>query len=604
MLAIDVNAPRGTSAAAAYYSALVTSEPPDRTPSPGGQGDEPGAPGGPSGDRESRFVLPPPLLDDEGSPTLGPIAEDGPEPSRRAGRIARNTLVFSVATGLSRIAGLIREVVAASYYGTNGAISAFTIAFQVPNLVRSLFADAALSAAFVPVFSELLVKGKRTEAFRLASTLFFLIVAALGSLTALFILVAPVLMPLFTGSEFTRELDDLTVGLSQVLFPIVLLLGLNGLVVGILNAYEHFTIPALSPLVWNLAIIVALIALRPAFSGQDEIYAYAIGVLIGTVIQFAIAVPVLSRVGFKLELAFDLRDPRVTQVLKLMLPVTIGLGLINFNLLINSVLGSFVSESAPRAVDAAFRIYMLPQGVFSVAIATVLFPALSRLAARGDFDGLRRLEATGLRQIFLTLIPAAAITLILAEPITRLIYQRGEFGASSTAEVSSALFWFSFSLPFAGANLLLTRAFFSLQRPWAPTRLAGVTLLLNVVVSTALYSPFGIPGIVIGTAVSSAAMTLLQARALRQELHGSLEGRRTVRAIARMCVAAALLCAVAYPVWWALDDVLGRGLPGQLISVGTAILAGSAAYIAAVLAMGIDEARQIRDLLTRRLRRS
>jgi putative peptidoglycan lipid II flippase len=516
--------------------------------------------------------------------------------------VARNTVIFSIATGLSRIAGLVREIVASSYFATSGAFSAFTIAFQVPNLVRSLFADAALSAAFVPVFSELLVQRKRAEAFRLASTLFFLILAALGSLTALFILIAPLVMPLFIGPEFSQSLVDLTVGLSQVLFPIVLLLGLNGLVVGILNAYEHFTIPALSPLVWNMAIIAALILLRPAFHGQDEIYAYAIGVLIGTVIQFGMALPVLRRLGFRLELSVNFRDPRVTQVLKLMLPVTIGLGLINFNLLINSILGTLVSESAPRAIDAAFRIYMLPQGIFSVAIATVLFPALSRLAARRDFDGLRALEATGLRQIFLTLIPAAAITLVLAEPITRLIYERGQFGNSSTQEVSSALFWFSFSLPFAGANLLLTRAFFSLQRPWAPTALAGISLIINVVVSTSLYRPFGIAGIVIGTAVASATMTLLQARRLRAELHGSLDGRRTVLAIGRMCAAAVLLCAVAYPVWYGLDQALGRGLVGQLISVGTAILAGSAAYIAAVLAMHIDEARQIRALVMRRFR--
>ena len=157
----------------------------------------------------------------------------------------------------------------------------------------------------------------------------------------------------------------------------------------------------------------------------------------------------------------------------LMLPVTIGLGLINFNLLINSTLGSLVSENAPRAIDAAFRIYMLPQGLFSVAVATVLFPTLSRLAARGDRDGLRALTATGMRQIFLLLIPAAACTLVLAEPITRLIYEHGDFGPEDTDRVAEALFWFSFSLPFAGVNLLLTRTFFSLQRPWIPTALAG-----------------------------------------------------------------------------------------------------------------------------------
>ncbi|MBA3329095.1 MAG: murein biosynthesis integral membrane protein MurJ, partial [Solirubrobacterales bacterium] len=518
-------------------------------------------------------------------------------------RIARNTAIFSIATGLSRIAGLVREIVASSYFGTSGPFSAFTIAFQIPNLVRNLFADAALSAAFVPVFTELLEQGRRREAFSLASTFTFVIVGALGTISAAFVIAAPYVMPLFTGGEFTRELDDLTSGLAQVLFPIVLLLGVNGLLVGILNAYDHFTIPALAPLVWNVVIIVLLVALRPLFEGPNELYAYAIGVLAGTVVQLAMAIPVMRRLDFKITPTFDLKDPRVKRVMALMLPVTLSLGLINFNLLINSVLASEVSVGAPRAIDAAFRIYMLPQGMFSVAVATVLFPALSRLAVRRDTDGLRGLTATGMRQIFLLLIPAAACTLALAEPITRLVYERGEFGAGSTDAVAEALFWFSFSLPFAGANLLLTRTFFSLQRPWIPTVLGGATLLLNVVVAVALYEPFGIAGIVIGTAAASAAMTLGQAHYLRRELAGRLEGGRTIAAIVRMTAAAGALGGVAYLVHWVLDDVLGRSLPAQAASVGTALTAGLLVYAGAVLLMRLPEALQIERLVSGRLRR-
>ena len=449
---------------------------------------------------------------------------EGPVPAGRAA--ARNTAIFSILTGLSRIAGLVREIVASSYFATSGAFSAFTIAFQLPNVVRSLFADAALSAAFVPVFTELLEQGKRKEAFKLASTLFFLILTVLSAITVLFIAFAGVIMPLFVGDELS-QFQDLTIGLSRVLFPVVLVLGLNGLVVGILNAYDHFTIPALSPLVWNMVILVCLVGSQQVLTGEDQLYGYAIGVLLGTVVQFAMALPVLRRLGFHLELSFSFRDERVRRVLILMLPVTIGLGLINFNVLINSTLGSLVSDQAPRAIDAAFRIYMLPQGVFSVAIATVLFPALSRFAARRDYDGLRALMANGMRQIFLLLIPAAAATLALSEPITRLIYEHGRFGQSSTDLVSSALFWFSFSLPFSGVNLLLTRTFFSLQKPWITTAIAGLNLTVNVAVSVALYKPFGIAGIVIGTGVSSAVMTLAQMYFLRRELHGRLDVRRT-----------------------------------------------------------------------------
>src|SRR3954467_14865100 len=290
--------------------------------------------------------------------------------------MARNTVIFSIATGLSRIAGLVREIVASSYFGTSAGFSAFTLAFQIPNVVRSLFADAALSAAFVPVFTELMEHGRRRDAFRLASTLFLLILTVLGAITVLFVLGAGVIMPLVIGPEL-QSVQDLCIGLSRVLFPVVLVLGLNGLVVGILNAYDHFAIPALSPLVWNFVILACLIGTNQILHGDAQLYGYAIGVVAGTAVQFAMALPQLSRLGFRLEFSLHFRDPRVRQVLRLMLPVTIGLGLINFNLLINSTLGSLGSDDAPRAIDAAFRIYMLPQGMFSVAIATVLFPALS-----------------------------------------------------------------------------------------------------------------------------------------------------------------------------------------------------------------------------------
>jgi putative peptidoglycan lipid II flippase len=513
--------------------------------------------------------------------------------------MAVNTAIFSVATGLSRIAGLAREVVAASYFGTQGPMSAFTLAYQVPALVRSLFADAALSAAFVPVFTELLEHKQRKEAFHLAAALFGLILAVLGTITVAFVLLAPVIMPLFTGPEFSPALDTLTVGLSQVLFPIVILLGLNGLLVGVLNAHDHFTIPAFSALVWNLVIIGALITLTPLFEGPDQLYAYAIGVVAGTVVQFAMAIPPLRRLGVPLRISYDWRGVggHLSRILVLMLPVTIGLGLINFNLLINSILGSRISEEAPSAIDRAFRIYMLPQGMFSVAVATVLFPALSRFAARADIDGLRRTAANGVRQIFLLLVPCAAATIVLAEPITRLVYERGEFDAQSTEQVAEALFWFSFSLPFSGANLLLTRTFFSLQSPWTPTALAGVTLAINIAVSAALYEPLGIGGVVIGSVVATAAMTAGQAYFLRDRLNG-LELRTTLTAAARITAAAAVLAGIAYVAWWGLDEALGRSLLAQIVSVGTALLLSTAAY--AALVRNIPEARQIISLLRRR----
>ena len=523
-----------------------------------------------------------------------------PPPKRR---VSVNTAIFAIATALSRIAGLGREIVAASYFGTTGPASAFTIASQIPNLMANLFAQAALSAAFVPVFTDLLQQGRKREAFKLASTLFWIILIALGALTAVGILLAGTIMPLFTGSTFNHYLNQLTAGLAQVLFPVVLLLGLTGLLVGILQSYDEFTIPALAPAVWNIVIVVLLVALHPRFPVGKQIYAYAVAWLAATVVQFLLVASALRRIDFRLQFSIDWRDPRVRTVFTLMLPVTIGLGIVNLDQLLNTVFGALVSPQAPRAIDNAFRIYMLPQGVFSVAVATVLFPTLSRQAALRDLPGMRRAVGIGMRQINLLLIPAAAVLMVLATPITRLVYQRGEFTAHSTSLVATALFWFAVSLPFGGINLLLTRTFFAVRRPWIPTALAGLNMIVDVIVSIALYKPLGIAGLVIGTAAANAVMTALQLRRLRAGFNGRIEGGQTVMITARILVASAILAGVSWAIWKGLDTALGVSLLAQLVSVGVALTVGSALYAKLVLAMRIPEARQIQGLVMGRLRR-
>ncbi len=532
------------------------------------------------------------------------FAEESAPPPPGGGGVARNTAIFSIATGVSRVAGLVREIIAAGFFGTRGPASAYTIAFQVPNLVTNLFANAALSAAFVPVFTELLQKGRRTEALRLASTLFWVMLIGLGALTGFFILAAGVIMPLFTGPTFGPNLDDLTVGLSQILFPVILLLGLNGLLVGVLQSYEHFTIPAIAPAVWNVVIIVLLVVLHPHFHTHDGIYALAIAVLIATFVQLGMAFGALGRIDFRLQFHVDWRDPRIAQVFMLMLPVTIGLGIVNLDQLINSSFGTLVSTQAPRAIDNAFRVYMLPQGLFSVAVATVLFPTLSRMAANRDVEPMRRALGIGMRQINLLLIPSAAFLMVLTEPIVRLIFQRGQFNAYSTHLVSIALFWFAVSLPFGGLNLLLTRAFFAVQRPWIPTRLAALNIIVDIVVSIGLYKPLGIAGLIIGTLAANIVMTWLQLRRLRAGFNGRLEGAQTTMITARVTIASALLAGVSYGVWYVLDRLLGSSFPAQLASIGAAGAAGVAVYGWAVLAMRVPEAHQVGRLVRSRFGRA
>ena len=334
-------------------------------------------------------------------------------------RLAVSTAAFGSATALSRVAGVVREQVAAYYFSTSPALGAFLIAFNVPNLIRSLVADTAISAAFVPVFVELREKGREPEAWRVASIVLWLAAVVLGAISALFIIAAPWIMPLFVPGHENID-PDLVVTLSRYLFPIIVILGMTGVITGILNSYDIFGVPAIAPVAWNAIIILALVL----FAG--DITAYAVGVLIATVSQFLIPLPLLrGRSHFVVSLAW--RHPDVQRILRQMLPVTIGLGLINFNLTIDLVIATLASPHADADLNYAFRLFMLPQGLFSVAVTVVLFPEISRLAARGDTAGFARTVSTGARTIVFLLLPAAAVSIALAAPIVRLIFQHGSF---------------------------------------------------------------------------------------------------------------------------------------------------------------------------------
>jgi putative peptidoglycan lipid II flippase len=541
------------------------------------------------------------LVSSQSTAPGGSRSDASPSSPRR--RLATSTAIFAAATALSRVAGLGREVVQAGFFATSASASAFTVASQIPNLFSNLFSQAALSAAFVPIFTELLHEGRKREAFKLAAELFWLILLGLGALTLLYMGVADLIMPLFTGT-LNAQYTSLTAGLSRVLFPVVLLLSLTGLFVGILQSYDQFTLAALAPAVWNVVIVVLMLLLHGRFHGPDAVYSYAIAWLVATVVQFLMIASALRRVEFKFSFSLSWEDPRVRQVLILFLPVTMSIGIINLDVFLNAELGTLVNVHAPAAINDAFRLYMLPQGVFSVAVATVLFPTLSRMAARRDVGGMRRTLGNGIRQINLLLIPSAALMAVLATPIVRLVYQHITFHADSTQRVSIALFWFAFSLPFAGVNLLLGRTFFALQRPWIPTKLAAINMIVDLAVSIGLYKPLGIAGVVIGTVAANAVMTWLQLRRMRIGFNGRLELAQTTMITARILVATAITTPVGYFVWKGLYHVLGLSLAAQIAAVGLALAVAGALYARLALTMRIPEARQIESLIVSRLRRA
>ncbi|HLY94607.1 MAG TPA: lipid II flippase MurJ, partial [Gaiellaceae bacterium] len=345
------------------------------------------------------------------------------------------------------------------------------------------------------------------------------------------------------------------------------------------------------------------IGVPQAHSMNTKLYVYAVSILVATFIQVFLPMPWLRGRDGRLQLVLDWRDPAVKRVLVLMVPVTLGLGLINVNAVIDTFFASrYINPNlAPTAIQKAFLVYMLPQGMFSVAIATVLFPSLSRFASRGDMDGFRRTVSTGLRQIAFLLIPAAVVSAVLAEPIVRILFQRGHFHAPQTPVVAGALAAFSAGLVFNGAMLMLNRAFFSMQSNWVPTAIALGNLFLNALLDLAFYR-FGTWGIPLGTAVCNIAGTWALLVVMRRRL-GRMDGGAIARTSSRVVVASAVVAAVSWTIWRTLDSAVGRSFGGQVVSLGFALAAAIAAYVISCRLLGVQEIETLLSLRSR-LRRA
>jgi putative peptidoglycan lipid II flippase len=518
--------------------------------------------------------------------TTTPAEDVSPRPRPEGTSLGRSTAIFAVWTAVSRAAGLAREILAAALFGTQGAINAFVIAYQIPWLLRSLVADSALAAAFVPVFTELQEKGRHRDAQRLAGALMGLAVVALGGVSLLAVVAAPWVVPLFAPG-LSPELVDLAVRLAQILFPIVALLGLSGVVEAILQAGGRFGPSAFAPVLWNAVIIACLALATPLVAEGDRIEVYAGAIVAGTLVQVLYLLAALRGRG-PFPLSLGLGDRNVVRVLALMLPVTLGLGLISVNLSVDALFATLVSEQAPRAIDAAFRIYLLPQGIFGVAVATVLFPTISRQAARADLDGMRTTIARGVRTIAFVLLPASAFLLVLAEPTVRLVFQRGEFDAASTALTSEALLFLAIGLAFNGTSLLLIRVFFALQLSWLPTKVTLLGVGLNAALDAALYRPLGVAGIPLATSISSGVTCLVLIALLERRL-GGLHRAWILGGVARSIVASAVSALLGWAVWEMLDAALGRSVGGQIIAMVGAVTVAAGAYLSAAKLLGMNE---------------
>src|SRR6202050_15983 len=468
----------------------------------------------------------------------------------RADRLnTRAAAVVAVAVLCSRVLGLAREQIFAALFGGGRVMDAFTIAFRIPNLLRDLFAEGALSTAFVTVFSRTAALEDDATAWRLANKVATLAALTLSVITVVGIVSAPWLVAALAPG-FDAQKAPLTVTLTRVMYPFILLVSLAALVMGMLNARNVFGIPAMASSFFNLGSIIAGWLLgwwfEPSF-GPRAILGLAIGTLIGGGMQLLVQLPALRRAGYVFHPDFKWRDAGVRAILRLMGPSVIAASSTQVNVLVNSVFASQLGDGPTFWLTVAFRLMQLPLGVFGVALGTVALPLLSRMAASGNTPAFRSELARRMRLAFLMTTPASIGLMVLAEPIISVLYQHGRFGAFETAESAGALRFYAIGLCAYAALKVLVNAFYALDKRKTPMVVSFIAVALNLVLNWIFTRQlgWGHRGLALSTACVATSNFLILYFLMRSHL-GRLESRAMLTLLTRVALASALLCVIAW----------------------------------------------------------
>jgi len=496
-------------------------------------------------------------------------------------RLARSAGLISIATLTSRLLGVAREAVLAAYFGASASMQmdAYNVAFRVPNLLRDLFAEGAMTAAFVPTFTRTMTNRGREAAWRLGS----LVINALLVITGVFVLLGILLAAPITAAiapEFARVPGklELTAELTRIMLPFLTTVAVAVAMMGMLNSLHRFFIPSLSPAMFNVATILCVVALVPAMVmwGLPPIMAVAAGTLLGGLGQMAIQWPSLRREGFRYRPVLDFRDPDLRQVLTMMVPGTIGVAAVNINVLVNTFLATSQGQGAVSWLGYAFRLMYLPIGLFGVSIATAALPDVSRHAAADDLSSIRRTVSGALRMMLMLNVPAMVGLMVLAGPIVALIYQRGEFSAADTSATAAALMFYAPGLLGYSAVKIASPTFYSLRDSRTPVIVSVTSVAVNLVLNIALVNVLGFRGLALGTAVAAMFNAVVLLWVLRGRL-GGLELRASTVAFAKIVTSAAVMGAVALVVSGWLEQMLPGSAEGQkalrvALAIGAALV--------------------------------
>ena len=527
-----------------------------------------------------------------------------PVPPQSGQALARSASLIGATTLTSRVLGLIREQVMAYLFGAGNATDAFNVAFRIPNLVRDLFAEGAMSAAFVPTFTRVLADGGRAAAWRLGSQVVNALLVTTGVAVVLGVVFAQPLLMVFAGdyAAIPGKLE-LTVTLTRVMLPFLILVSLAAASMGMLNSLNRFFVPALAPAVFNVCSIVTTLLLLPVLSrlGVAPILAMAIGVVIGGCGQVAIQWPQLRREGFQYEPRLDIHDPALRQVLILIGPGVLGLAATQINIFVNTWLATGVGTGAVSWLNYAFRLMYLPLGLFGVSVATVSVPAIARRAAAGDVDGIRHAVCSGVSLMLALTIPASFGLILLARPIVALLFERGHFLPSDTAATAAALSCYAIGLAGYSIIKVATPTFYALGESRTPVVVSAATVLTNAVVNSLLVRRFGFQGLAFGTSIAALANAATLLWLLRRRL-GGLEEARLAGLAGRALAAGAATAVTAWAVERGLDALLpGHGVAIQALRVGSAIGGGLAVLAVLAHVMRIEELNDAARAIVRRL---
>ncbi|HEY4445655.1 MAG TPA: murein biosynthesis integral membrane protein MurJ [Steroidobacteraceae bacterium] len=543
-------------------------------------------------------------MNDRSSPPAAAVAPD--DPTEKLNTKAAG--IIGIAVMCSRLLGLAREQIFAALFGGGSAMDAFTAAFRIPNLLRDLFAEGALSTAFVTTFSKTIVRGGDDAAWHLANKVATLTAVVLGVLCAAGMIFSVQLVAALAPG-FDPEKAALTAQLTRIMFPFILLVSMAALVMGMLNSKSIFGMPAMASSFFNIGSIVGGVTLGywidPHF-GPHALVGLALATVVGGALQLAVQLPSLARLGYRFRPDFRWRDAGVKAILLLMGPSVIAASTTQFNVLVNSMFASTLGDGPIFWLSIAFRLMQLPLGVFGVALGTVTLPLLSRLVVAGQMTGFRAELARAMRLGLLLTVPSTVGLIMLAEPIISVLYQHGKFTAYQAAQAAGALRFYAIGLAGYAALKVLVNAFYALDKRKTPMLVSFVAVALNLLLNWifTFRLGWGHRGLAFSTGCIATFNFLLLYTLMSRHLHG-LESRRMLKMLAKVAVASAALVAVcAASSHWLLADWATQAFLRKLGALLGTIIVGALVFAGCGVALHIEEFKELQGALKRRLRRA